>query len=120
MNVYFLVLMFVLLNITSQCFFKLGVVRVNHFSELNLYHSGIYLISAGVIAQVVGVVTWLFILNYKGLAWAGIMASLIPISLVFTGKFVFNEHFDGIMLIGVGFVFVGLLVVNYSEFPFLR
>ncbi|NOQ76551.1 MAG: hypothetical protein GQ475_01915 [Methylococcaceae bacterium] len=116
--IYLIVALFVSMNVLSQCFFKLGIPRINSISELHALHSGVLFILAGCLVQMVSIGSWLLMLKYKDLAWAGMMASLIPISLMLTGKYLFKENVDSIMMLGAAIVFLGLLVVNHSAFSY--
>ncbi|NOR69217.1 MAG: hypothetical protein GQ532_05905 [Methylomarinum sp.] len=109
------VVVFLVGNVLSQCLFKIGVQNINGSINISFFSFSTLAIGGGVILQVFGLCSWLLILRYKDLSWAGLMAALIPVLLVLTGKYVFGENVDNLTILGVFMVISGLIVVNHSS-----
>lgn len=114
LSIFMIVITFVTGNVLSQCFFKYGILQLHNDNGFVFSCAGALFIVGGLSMQIIGLGCWLLILKYKDLAWAGLMASLIPVSLVLTGKYVFNENIDNITMLGLVIVVLGLVIVNSS------
>lgn len=109
------VLAFVLLNVISQYFYKIGMQAVSFSDGLAIPLLSIVLIAIGVLGQIAGLSFWLILIKLKDLYWAGMMATLIPISIVLTGRFIFGERINNASIVGIIIVVIGLVIVNFNS-----
>ncbi|RTZ14672.1 hypothetical protein EJ063_15280 [Vibrio aquaticus] len=103
---------FLLSNLLSQTLYKKSLASSTGLLSIISDYKSLSLLALGFIFQVSSIVSWLIILKNNSLVWAGIMTSLLPISLVITGRVVFGEPISKQGILGIVIVTIGLLVAH--------
>lgn len=103
---------FILSNLISQFLYKRVLSDIEGITSLVSNFNSLLTLVLGFVFQVSSVVSWFIVLKHNTMTWSGITLSLLPISMVLMGRFVFGEPLSKQTIVGIIFVTVGLLVVN--------
>ncbi|GEM_PF-4262038 len=112
---FFITALVIVLNISAQTIYK-QISLSNNGIQNNLsfiFHTFFNIkVIAGMMFQVCSLALWFFVLRKYDLIWAALMSSLIPVGLIISGYYMFNESLSLHVLIGAFFVILGLFILN--------
>ena len=112
---FFITGLVIILNIFSQVLYKNVSLANNRIdNDFSFIFSTLFNIKvmAGMLFQIFGLVLWFFILRKYDLIWSALMSSLIPVGLILSGYYLFNESLTINVIIGSLFVVAGLFIIN--------
>jgi len=115
MNTYFTyisLVVFLSSNIVSQALYKKSLANIDGIVAALTNLSNLSLLLIGFAFQVTGIISWLVILKNNSLIWAGVMTSLIPVSLILVGRFAFSEPLSKQTILGILIITIGLLIAH--------
>jgi drug/metabolite transporter (DMT)-like permease len=122
MQILGLILMSVALSGTGQILLRAGLrgvppvsaselLTVSHWLDLfKLWQVGV-----GLLLWCLATLLWLIVLNRAELSYAYCLGSLNYIVVPLAGHYFFRESVNGVRLVGMGFIFLGVLLTVYGS-----
>lgn len=107
---FFLVGVVVVLNVSSHILFKIASKETSNAGLLSIFLD--WRLIVGGFLQIVALISWVKLLNFVDLSWAALMVTLIPLTLILSGVFIFGETLSTSKIIGAVIILTGLYIIN--------
>lgn len=118
-----LILLSVIASGVGQLLLRSGARSVVTISLGNIRNASTWIsllsswqIAAGLLAWGVSTLLWLIVLNRTELSYAYCLGSLNYVIIPLVSHWLFDEHLNGTRLLGMGIIFIGVLITIYGRY----